>query len=310
MRAFISYSRLNSSFAQRLFHDLSRVGIQPWLDVFSIPIGKDWNLEIRDAIAACDIFILLASPESAATTNVAAEVADAARLGRTVYCLWIAGSLSQLPPAWIGLQMIEVKSYWDALPRLCHQLGYPAPPDPATLLDTSPTLEQFAAELRGAKTFGSLVAAPVLPGPYGTGYLTGPPAATVPGPGASLLPPIALMIRFSGPEIDVTLTEAATFLRGRGQAPWILYVEGLLANGRFELPNGAPHIWNESAELCEKMARLWAKGRHSAVEVFLHGPNPLAFALGARLRELMPYSVFHYTRGNPLYEQVLQVASH
>lgn len=238
------------------------------------------------------------------------EIAEATRLGRTIYCLWIAGTLSQLPPAWIGLQMIPVKSYWDALPQLCRQLGCSAPADPAALLASPLTLDQFAAELRGAKTFGSLLAAPVLPGPYGMGYLAGPPAAAIPDPGASLLPPIAFMIRFSGPEIDVTLTEAAAFLRGRGHAPWILYVEGLLVEGRFEIPNGSPHVWNESAELCEKMARLWAKGRHSAVEIFLHGPNPLAFALGAKLRELLPYSVFHYTRGNPLYEQVLQVTAH
>jgi sulfatase modifying factor 1 len=64
MRVFISYAREDRVMAQRIFHDLKRNGVDPWLDIENLKVGQNWKLEIGKAIENCDYFLALLSSQS------------------------------------------------------------------------------------------------------------------------------------------------------------------------------------------------------------------------------------------------------
>jgi hypothetical protein len=70
---FISYSRRNRPFAERLHIDLRRSGLDVWLDLSDIPPGDDFEARILPAIAARSHLIVLASPEAKASPGSAAR---------------------------------------------------------------------------------------------------------------------------------------------------------------------------------------------------------------------------------------------
>jgi hypothetical protein len=60
--AFISYSRADSAFADKLTDDLEERGIPVWIDRESIEGGAAWRASISKAIRSCCAFILTLSP--------------------------------------------------------------------------------------------------------------------------------------------------------------------------------------------------------------------------------------------------------
>ena len=64
---FLSYVRENAELARALFAALERLGLRVWMDTCRLRGGDDWRLEIEEAIAACDLFVVLVSRESNAT---------------------------------------------------------------------------------------------------------------------------------------------------------------------------------------------------------------------------------------------------
>ncbi|HKI07632.1 MAG TPA: TIR domain-containing protein [Nitrososphaeraceae archaeon] len=60
-KIFISYSREDYNAAQRLYKELSKSGINPWLDKQSLLPGQNWQNEIRKAITDSNYFIPLFS---------------------------------------------------------------------------------------------------------------------------------------------------------------------------------------------------------------------------------------------------------
>jgi len=61
MNVFISYCRLDSSYAKKLYNDLSDIGLDVWIDKNNLLPGQNWNLEIHNAIREADFIILLLS---------------------------------------------------------------------------------------------------------------------------------------------------------------------------------------------------------------------------------------------------------
>ncbi len=61
---FISYAREDQLAAIRLYHDLKRAGVEPWLDVFSLLPGQNWRVAIQKAIRTCRYFVALISSHS------------------------------------------------------------------------------------------------------------------------------------------------------------------------------------------------------------------------------------------------------
>ncbi len=71
---FLSYSKHNRPQALDLADELRVGGFSVWIDQGGIEGAQNWSAEIVEGINACSTFILLISPESVASRNVAREV--------------------------------------------------------------------------------------------------------------------------------------------------------------------------------------------------------------------------------------------
>jgi len=72
-RIFISYSRADAEFVRRLAADLVRHGADVWLDVDDIPPGMNWSSAIQQGLDACEIMLLVISPDAMKSRNVEDE---------------------------------------------------------------------------------------------------------------------------------------------------------------------------------------------------------------------------------------------
>src|SRR5215212_8257017 len=61
---FISYSRRDIDFAQKIVDALRQEELEVWIDWKSIPKGEDWEQEIYRGIEGADAFLFLISPDS------------------------------------------------------------------------------------------------------------------------------------------------------------------------------------------------------------------------------------------------------
>ncbi len=74
---FISYSRLDKEFVDQVIRRLQERRISAWIDRRDIRGGADWQVKIRDAIVNSKAFVLILSPNIAASDNVADELSIA-----------------------------------------------------------------------------------------------------------------------------------------------------------------------------------------------------------------------------------------
>ncbi|MCK6627277.1 MAG: toll/interleukin-1 receptor domain-containing protein [Anaerolineae bacterium] len=71
---FISYSTKNLDFVQQLYQKLTSRGLSVWFDKQSIEGATQWRESIVTGIMNCKVFLLVLSPESAASDNVRKEI--------------------------------------------------------------------------------------------------------------------------------------------------------------------------------------------------------------------------------------------
>lgn len=64
MTIFISYAREDFEIAERLYNDLSKSGLKPWMDNKDIIAGQNWKITIINAIKESSYFIALLSSNS------------------------------------------------------------------------------------------------------------------------------------------------------------------------------------------------------------------------------------------------------
>src|SRR5512138_2144422 len=63
-RVFISYSRKDKVFVQKLNDALDNSGVQVWVDWEGIELASDWMATITNAIQGTDAFLFVISPDS------------------------------------------------------------------------------------------------------------------------------------------------------------------------------------------------------------------------------------------------------
>ncbi|HEX3053054.1 MAG TPA: toll/interleukin-1 receptor domain-containing protein [Aggregatilineaceae bacterium] len=83
-RIFISYSRQNKEFAHQLAADLDQLGGDVWFDVDDIHPTEDWADTIHQALKECQLMIIVISPTSMASKNVAQEWKFFLSLGKPI----------------------------------------------------------------------------------------------------------------------------------------------------------------------------------------------------------------------------------
>ncbi len=64
MKVFISYAREDLETAKKLYHDLKRAGISPWMDKQDLLPGQNWQVMISKAIQESKYFLALLSSHS------------------------------------------------------------------------------------------------------------------------------------------------------------------------------------------------------------------------------------------------------
>jgi TIR domain len=73
MQIFICYARIDQQFAFHLVEELSDYDVRIWMDVRSIPHGANWDMEVQKGLDDSDLMLVLLTPASAASQNVADE---------------------------------------------------------------------------------------------------------------------------------------------------------------------------------------------------------------------------------------------
>jgi hypothetical protein len=104
--AFISYSRTDSAFADKLLRDLEARGIPVWIDRDNIEGGAAWRASISTAIRSCCAFILILSPRSTQSGQVSKELSVAETHNRLIIPVVIEAC--DIPPG-MELQLAELQ---------------------------------------------------------------------------------------------------------------------------------------------------------------------------------------------------------
>ena len=119
--AFVSYSRKDLAFVQKLVKDLKAGGASVWLDKSDIAAGTEWDRAVQNALTSCQQMLLVLSPTSAASDNVLDEITVAIRTRKTI--LPILYQDCEVPIRVSRLQYIDFRGdYSEAIEDLLRQL--------------------------------------------------------------------------------------------------------------------------------------------------------------------------------------------
>jgi hypothetical protein len=134
---FISYSRTDVIFAERLKAGLRAAGATIWIDHESLQPGDpDWQDAIRRGIEAATALIYIGSPDAARSSNVRSEIVIARTRApaRPIYPLWARGEhwADCAPFELIPSNYSDARdaAYPAAFVRLCQVLGLRVPVAP------------------------------------------------------------------------------------------------------------------------------------------------------------------------------------
>jgi hypothetical protein len=123
---FLSYARADQTIALRFADDLIATGASVWVDQYDIHPSQHWDRAVETAVRACQGLIVMLSPRSAASPNVADEVAVAIDDGKAVIPILIEPCKPPLRMA--RMQFIDAtQDYQTALAKCLAVLGKAAP---------------------------------------------------------------------------------------------------------------------------------------------------------------------------------------
>ena len=119
---FLSYSRADQEVALRLANDLRSAGISMWVDQLDIRPSEHWDRAIERAVRDCQGLIVVLSPRSVASDNVADEISFAIEHGKSVLPIMIENC--PLPLRITRMQVIDAtRDYERAVAQCVDALG-------------------------------------------------------------------------------------------------------------------------------------------------------------------------------------------
>jgi hypothetical protein len=125
---FLSYSRSDERFALRLAKDLRAHGVAMWVDQLDIRPSEHWDRAIERAVSASRGLVVILSPRSVASDNVADEISFAIDNGKSVLPVMIEKCV--LPLRITRMHVIDATGSYDKALRQC--LGELQRPDNAS----------------------------------------------------------------------------------------------------------------------------------------------------------------------------------
>jgi len=124
---FISYSRADQDFVDRLRADLHAAGVTVWIDQTGLKAGtRNWEQALRDAIRDARAMIFVASPNSRQSNYVQGELEIAEMYNCPIYPIWATGEkwADCIPLGMIKIQHIDARgeAYEQAVPYIVETL--------------------------------------------------------------------------------------------------------------------------------------------------------------------------------------------
>jgi hypothetical protein len=108
---FLSYSRADEGIALPFARTLREAGIAMWVDQFDIRPSEHWDRAIERAVRECRGIVVMLSPRSAASDNVADEISFALEHGKSVLPVMI--ERCSLPLRITRMQVIDATGDYD-----------------------------------------------------------------------------------------------------------------------------------------------------------------------------------------------------
>ncbi len=106
-QVFISYSRKDLAFVERLAKDLKATGLEVWYDLSGLDGGARWGRDIQTAIEASQVFVVVLSPNSVDSEWVEKEFMFANSLKKRIIPLLYQPC--KVPMWFINLHFIDVQ---------------------------------------------------------------------------------------------------------------------------------------------------------------------------------------------------------
>lgn len=106
---FISYSRRDSNFVDRLEAGLKASNFHTWVDRRDVEICQSWKKVLQDAIDRCDIALIVLSPASVTSPYVQMEYKYALSIGKHIILLEYQ-NYPAIPDAQPGIQKVDFRT--------------------------------------------------------------------------------------------------------------------------------------------------------------------------------------------------------
>jgi hypothetical protein len=109
-RVFLSYAAVDSDYASRLHHLLSQQANVRVFTTDTLSAGENWIPKLRRALAECDVFIVLLSPNSVGSKWVLYELGAAWGLKKPIIPVVIhADAYANVPLVLRDIPLVDIK---------------------------------------------------------------------------------------------------------------------------------------------------------------------------------------------------------
>ena len=152
-KTFISYSRRDLKFAQRLLNALHNRGINPWFDIEDLTPGVEWNTEMLSGVQFADNILFIISPDSVSSNPCNQELECALRHNkRLIPVLYRDSPMGEIHPALKELQWVFLRSQDDFEAGLSKLIAVLDAPDGINLLSSRVSAEVLVIDAEGERT--------------------------------------------------------------------------------------------------------------------------------------------------------------